>query len=71
MIESPVFHRVVARVRQDAVLSVLSDRFGQIPEKLADRVRLIDDDARLRKLLTSAARSADIKEFTDELDRIG
>lgn len=63
MIESPVLDRFAARVRQQSIVSVLEDRFGEAPDEIVRGVEGIEDEQQLRRTLSAAVRSPDLAAF--------
>ena len=53
--------------RQDDILEALELRFGQVPVGLAEEVRLVDDNDKLRSLLRAAIQCANLEAFASEL----
>ena len=52
---------------QDAVIQALETRFDRVPDGLREAIRHITDAERLRALLRTAIRCADIEAFAREL----
>jgi cytidylate kinase len=51
----------------EAILVVLEERFGTLPENVAIRLRHVQDEARLTSLARTAARCRDVAAFEAEL----
>jgi hypothetical protein len=71
MIESPVldgFAKYVEQLTfQKAILFVLKDRFGAVPADLDARVRAIQEEELLLRLITAAGTCADLDVFRVQL----
>ncbi|MCI0379581.1 MAG: hypothetical protein L0215_18385 [Gemmataceae bacterium] len=68
MIESPVFKEIIAETRQKDILSILRGKFEKVSSTVEDKVKTIQDDARLDDLLFQAATSSSLEEFEQKLD---
>jgi hypothetical protein len=58
----------MAHARAD-VISILEARFGDVPELLAQRIKALDDLAKLRQLLTKAAITDSMDAFREMVSR--
>jgi hypothetical protein len=71
MIESPLLDELVneakAQALQDAILDVLKDRLGAVPEGLVSALRAVQDQARLRQLNRWAGQCPDFAAFQARL----
>jgi hypothetical protein len=76
MIESPLLDEIraesraegMAKGKTEALVSVLSERFGSLPAALEQRVRLLQDEAHLDRLIRLAARCRDLAAFDRQMD---
>jgi hypothetical protein len=75
MIESPVLQELKAEwtreARQRAIVDVLVARFGAGAEELAAQMETINDEARLKDLVTFAAVCPDLNAFRGRLSPAG
>ena len=71
MIESPLIEEVfgerLRKAKQDSILDFLQARFGAVPQGIADRLRAVHADKKLRALTKLAARCSDIEAFRRQL----
>jgi hypothetical protein len=71
MIESPVLQQLEAEWTQEAhrndIIESLTARFGDEAEKLAAKLDVIDDEARLKELVRAAATCPDLDAFRRQL----
>jgi hypothetical protein len=67
MIESPLIQELMAKsaaeALQKAIVALLGERFGAVPEDVAAALRLVMDEDKLRDLNTHAARCPDLSAF--------
>jgi hypothetical protein len=70
-LETPLMQKVLSeRIRdelQGAIVDVLRDKFAEVPEELAVKVRAIQDVQQLRQLISVAARCSDLDAFRAQL----
>jgi hypothetical protein len=78
MIESPLIKEVFAeelakaaaeaesKARHEAIIEVLSTRFGEIPTDLQDRIRSVQDKKILSQMTRDAAACKDLDTFQGE-----
>ena len=79
MIESPLIKELTdeaeakgrAEGRQEDILDILEGRFGAVPEDLAEAVRALDDEKRLREAITVAVQCQDLEAFRVHLRTTG
>ncbi len=75
MLESPLIqelvdkqlHHVVVENRREDILDFLESRFGEVPADLAEQIRSLADERRLRDLVRKAGSCADLDAFRKEL----
>jgi hypothetical protein len=67
MIESPLIKEIVAentqKARQEDILEVLQARFGEVPKDVAERLRSIRAQKKLKALVKHAAQCPDLEAF--------
>jgi hypothetical protein len=67
LIESPLLQRMLAKRSHEDILIILTDRFGTVPQDVANRLREIIDEKKLRKLLLLSAKCPDMEAFREAL----
>jgi hypothetical protein len=71
MIESPLIQEMMAKKEAEtmhkAIVAVLEERFGPVPEDITAALTLVVDEDRLRGLVRQAARCADLNAFRASL----
>jgi hypothetical protein len=67
MIESPLIKELRAEDRQEAILDVLTARFGAVPQNVRKPLRSVVELKRLRALTRVAAQCPDLETFRQHL----
>jgi hypothetical protein len=67
MFESPLLKELLAQTRQEDIVDVLQERFGDVPVELTTRLQQIADGKKLRGLLRFAAMCPDLEAFNARL----
>jgi hypothetical protein len=71
MIESPLINKIVAestrKNTQETILAVLKARFGAVPEGIAERLRKLRSQKKLKALVKQAALCPDLDAFRQQL----
>jgi hypothetical protein len=67
MIESPLINQIVAENTQETILTVLEARFGSVPEEIAERLRKLHGQKKLKALVKQAALCRDLGAFRKRL----
>jgi hypothetical protein len=71
MIESPLINQMMAekaqKTMQEAILAVLEARFGEVPGEMADRLRKLRAQRKLKSLVKQAALCRDLEAFRKQL----
>lgn len=63
MIESPLIKEIIAEVKQDGIQTVLTARFGQVPDEVGAALRALEDLKRLDDLIDLAVTCPDLASF--------
>ena len=67
MIESPVLQNFLAKHLQEAVLEVLKDRFGKVPQDVRRLLAEQKNEKQLKRLNVQASRSESLEAFKELL----
>jgi hypothetical protein len=67
MIESPLLQRMRAETLQDAILDLLKDRFGSVPQTVRTQLQAVLEEKRLKKLIIVGAKCRDLDAFREAL----
>jgi hypothetical protein len=67
LIESPLIDELVAETKQDMIVELLKDRFGEPPIELTTQLRAIQQDKKLTELHLLAAKCPDLEAFRARL----
>ncbi|HXG11220.1 MAG TPA: hypothetical protein VNK04_15790 [Gemmataceae bacterium] len=67
MIESPLIQELLAESKQEAIIEVLTGRFGTIPEDLTVRLRQVTNERQLKELLRYTGVCPDLEAFRAKL----
>jgi hypothetical protein len=65
--ESSVLQHFLARRFHDAILDILKDRFGKVPQDITKLLGAVINEKKLRKLNVLAAKCLDLATFRDAL----
>jgi hypothetical protein len=65
MIESPLLQKMIAESLHQAILDLLKDRFGTVPQDVTRHLRTIINEKKLRKLNLLAAKCPDLRAFQE------
>jgi hypothetical protein len=67
MIESPLIMELLAKTRQEDIVTVLKRRFGKVPPDIIKHLRVIVKEKKLNQLLGLAADCPSVEAFRDQL----
>ena len=67
MIESSLIQELMAERMHKAILRVLADRFGPVPQDVRELLHAIQDEQQLDDLNVWAGRCSDVDAFRDRL----